>query len=309
MKKVAIIYMIILLLILLLIHFKGNQSIITHHKQTQNDDKPELYRKYPIHHNAIEINDMNIIPSSELKAKLESGWNLVWNDEFNREVINNNFWILQNGGGIWGNNELQYYTDRSDNCYIEDGKLIIRALKENYQNHQYTSARLTTKEKIDFLYGKIEIKAKLPAGKGLFPAFWLLPCEDSYGDRKKNGEIDLVEMLGNDPRFIYGVAHYSLNNKYRSYKKYSNKKDFSKELHIYSIEWSEKNLVWLIDDIVYFSFDFKKIFTNNYIPFNKKFYLIINLAVGGNWPGFDLTNTTFPSKIEIDYVRYYKKVN
>lgn len=254
----------------------------------------------------------NIVPSSELDQKLQSGWHLVWNDEFgNHDAIDNRNWSLQTGGGyIWGNNELQYYTDRPENCCIENGKLIIKGKKEDYQNYQYTSARITTKEKIEFLYGKLEIKAKLPKGKGLFPAIWLLPCEDNYGNRKKNGELDIVEMLGNDPSFIYGVAHYSLKEQNRTYKKYSHgSTDFSEDYHVYSIEWSPQDIKWLVDDEVYLLLNLNETFSNTYNPFNKKFYLIMNLSIGGDWPGYDFDNTVFPALFEIEYVRYYETSN
>lgn len=303
MKKDAFIRMIVLIIIFLPILFFTRDQV-----SQKGDIKNESSDRLQVDQSVITINNSNSIPISELTRKSENGWRLVWNDEFNRELINNRFWTLQNGGGIWGNNELQCYTDRSDNCYIENGKLMIRAIKESYKDHQYTSARIITRDKVDFLYGKIEIKAKLPSGKGLFPAFWLLPSNDNYGSRNKNGEIDIVELLGNDTRFIYGVAHYSLNDEFRSYKKYNdNNKDFSKDFHVYSIEWSQDRIIWLIDDREYFTFDLEKKFNDEYNPFNKKFYLIMNLAVGGNWPGFDFTNTTFPAHVEIDYVRYYKR--
>jgi beta-glucanase (GH16 family) len=250
----------------------------------------------------------NTIPDSELEEKAKSGWALIWNDEFNSDFINDKYWTLQTGENIWGNNELQYYTDRMDNCYIEDGKLIIRGLQEKYGNSDYTSARIVTKDKLSFLYGKIEIKAKFPEGKGLLPAIWFLPCNDIYDNRLQNGEFELAEMLGNDPEEIYGVAHYSFNHKTRSYKKYSDDTtDYSEDFHIYSVEWDSQKIEWLIDDKVYFTFNFNNTFDENYKPFNQYFYLIINLAIGGDWPGDDLRKTTFPSLLEIDYVRYYEK--
>jgi beta-glucanase (GH16 family) len=240
----------------------------------------------------------------------KTGWKLLWRDEFNRAEINYNYWTLQEGKDSWGNNELQHYTDRRENCYTENGKLIIKAIKENYENSQYSSARIMTKQKVNFYYGKIEIRAKLPKGKGLFPAFWLLPTEDIYGDSKKNGEIDIMEMLGDDPKVIYGVAHYSLKDKYKSWKKYNDKKtDFSKDFHVYSLEWSPRQLNWLIDSKTYFSFDLENTFNDGYNPYTNKFYLIMNLAVGGDWPGTPTDDAVFPASIEVDYVRYYAPVN
>ncbi|HYE68532.1 MAG TPA: glycoside hydrolase family 16 protein [Anaerovoracaceae bacterium] len=293
------------ILLILLIPFIYFNPISNLNESASDEERVENTNK------TKPIDLSNMVPRSELDQKMQSGWYLVWNDEFgNNNVIEDRYWTLQTGGGIWGNNELQNYSDRPENCCVEDGKLIIKGRKEDYQNYQFTSARITTKEKIDFLYGKIEVKAKFPRGKGLFPAIWLLPCDDNYVGRKRNGELDLVEILGNDPTTIYGVAHYSLENQNRSFVKYScDSTDFSKDFHVYSIEWSPQDIKWFVDDNVYFTLDLDSTFDNTYNPFNKKFYLIMNLAIGGDWPGNDFDNTGFPSLFEIEYVRYYKPVN
>lgn len=321
MKRIIILIAILFIVLLALTYIisSDNNLILKFSRvNIKNDNNkaantPNSSQEYVDESNSIDSkspppeDNLNKIPDSELAEKTKSGWELTWNDEFNTKKINENYWTLQTGEDIWGNNELQYYTNRSDNCIIKDGMLIIKGLKEKYGNSNYTSARIATKNKVNFLYGKLEIKAKFPKGNGLFPAIWLLPCEDSYNDRRKNGEIDLAEMLGNNPKVIYGVAHYSFNNKKKSYKKYSDGiTDYSEGFHVYSIEWDSQKIDWLIDDKVYFTFNFNNSFDETYDPFNKRFYLIINLAIGGDWPGYDLSKTDFPSMVEIDYIRYYR---
>lgn len=235
------------------------------------------------------------------------GWKLIWHDEFNGNTINEQYWTLQKGGEIWGNNELQNYTDRPKNAFVSDGNLIIRGLKENYDGYHYTSARIVTKEKVDFQYGRIDIKAKFPSGKGLFPALWLLPTKDNYNSYQKNGEIDIVEILGNDPHMIYGVAHFSKGDEHRAYSKFRNGTDFSKDFHVYSIEWDVDSIKWSVDNLVYYTFDLDGTFDEKYNPFDKNFYLIMNLALGGDWPGSDFSGTVFPAEMKVDYVRYYTR--
>lgn len=247
-----------------------------------------------------------IVTANSNPDRIEN-WKLYWHDEFNGKRIKESNWNFQKGGYGWGNNELQYYTDNPKNCYTENGKLIITAVKEDYKNHSYTSARITTKRKVDFLYGRIDINAKLPAGKGLLPAFWLLPCEDIFHDSQKNGEIDLMEMVGSKPRTVYGVTHFYLREKSKFWGKYNNKTELlTDDFHLYSLEWTTNEMKWLIDNKIYFSFDTSKVFTSDYNPFNGKFYLIISLSVGGDWPGNPSGKTVFPSSLEIDYIRYYK---
>jgi beta-glucanase (GH16 family) len=252
--------------------------------------------------------DVGISKNNKTTTNLNNSWKLVWYDEFNGTKLNKEYWSFQSGGDGWGNNELQYYTDRKENCYVENGKLIIRAMNESFENNQFTSARIMTKGKVDFLYGRIDIKARLPKGKGLLPAFWLLSSEDNYQDRRKNGEIDIMEMLGANPKVIYAVAHYSLNEEYKSWGKYENNSiDFSKDFHIYSLEWNRRELKWFIDDKIYYILELDKVFNEEYHPFSKRFYLIMNIAIGGDWPGNDLSETIFPTQMEIDYVKYYRK--
>lgn len=185
--------------------------------------------------------------------------------------------------------------------------MVIRAVKEDYEGNAYTSARISTRGKVSFTWGRIEIKAKLVKGKGLFPAFWLVPVNNTFGNYKKNGEIDIMEMLGQQPNTIYGVAHYSFNKKNRSYGKFVSKNlDFSQEFHIYSLEWTPERLTWLIDNTPFYSFNHQAEFPSSYQPFQQPFFLVINLAVGGDWPGTQIDDSALPAEMEIAYVKYYE---
>ena len=233
----------------------------------------------------------------------------IWFDDFTGEKLNSDFWRIHTGGQGWGNNELQYYTDKAENCYIENGCLVIKAIKEKYQEYGYTSARISTKGKVKLSGGRIDIKARLVKVKGLFAAFWLLPVNDTYGNYKKNSEIDIMEMIGENPKKIYGVAHYSFNKKYKAYGKYTSKTmDYSQDFHLYSLEWTRERLTWLIDDKEYYSFNYMTEFSPDYQPFHQDFYLVINLAVGGDWPGFEIEDSALPAKMLIDYIKYDEQV-
>lgn len=238
-----------------------------------------------------------------------SGYTLVWNDEFDGQYINPNKWSWEVNGDGGGNNELQYYTALPTNSFIENGKLIIRAIHENYQNREYTSARLRTKDKGDWLYGRIEVSAKVPTGVGTWPAIWMLPTDWSYGGWPASGEIDIMEHVGYDPNVIHGSIHTKAYNHTIGTQK-------SKQLtiptattqfHLYAIEWFADHIDFYIDNYKYFTF-------NNenkgweYWPFDKRFHLILNLAVGGNWGGAQgVDANAFPAQMEVDYVRVYKK--
>lgn len=237
------------------------------------------------------------------------GYTLVWNDEFDGQYINPNKWSWEVNGDGGGNNELQYYTALPTNSFIENGKLIIRAIHENYQNREYTSARLRTKDKGDWLYGRIEVSAKVPTGVGTWPAIWMLPTDWAYGGWPASGEIDIMEHVGYDPNVIHGSIHTKAYNHTIGTQK-------SKQLtiptattqfHLYAIEWFADHIDFYIDNYKYFTF-------NNenkgweYWPFDKRFHLILNLAVGGNWGGAQgVDANAFPAQMEVDYVRVYKK--
>ncbi len=234
---------------------------------------------------------------------------LVWSDEFDYSGLpDNTKWSYDIGGNGWGNNELQYYTEnRSENARVENGKLIIEAHKESFMGKKYTSARLTTKYKGDWRYGRIEVKAKLPGGRGSWPAIWMLPTNQIYGEWPASGEIDIMEYVGYDPGVIHGTVHtqaynHSIGTQVGQSFSVS---DAESSFHVYAIEWNETKINFFVDDIKYFTFTSSTKWEQ--WPFNKHFHLLLNIAVGGDWGGAQGVDTNiFPIRMEVDYVRIYQ---
>jgi len=232
-----------------------------------------------------------------------AGWKLVWNDEFYGPEIDKTKWEWEVNGDGGGNNELQYYTDDEENSFIEDGHLAIQALKKDYQGKQYTSARMRTKYKGDWKYGRFEVKARLPFGQGLWPAIWLLPTDWEYGGWPASGEIDIMENLGHQTNRVYGTIHYQAYNfehKSAGGSYVLKSGSFDKSFHVFAIEWDSTGFKWFVDNQQYYSTSINR-------PFDKRFHMILNVAVGGNWPGNPDAETFFPQRMYIDYVRVYQK--
>jgi beta-glucanase (GH16 family) len=237
------------------------------------------------------------------------GYTLVWNDEFNQKNIDLTRWEHEVNGDGGGNNELQYYTASPTNSYLESGHLIIKAINENYQDKYFTSARIRSKYKGDWLYGRIEASAKVPTGKGTWPAIWMLSTDWEYGGWPESGEIDIMEHVGYDPNVVHGSIHTKAYNHTIGTQKTATLPipTATTEFHKYVIEWFSDHIDFYIDSIKYFTF-------NNenkgwaYWPFDKRFHIILNLAVGGNWGGAQgIDPSAFPAQMEVDYVRVYKK--
>jgi len=243
-------------------------------------------------------------------------WKLIWDDEFEEEEIDSTKWVYDIGGHGWGNKELQYYTNRPINSFIENGKLIIQAVKERYikdgKEWQYTSARIKTMNKGDWKYGRVEVKAKLPYGQGIWPAIWMLPTERKYGGWAASGEIDIMEMLGHETNKVYGTIHYGgqwPDNVHTGKSFVLKDGDFSKEFHTFAIEWDTTYIKWFVDDSCYqMQTEWWSSGGPYPAPFDQKFHLIMNIAVGGNWPGYPDETTEFPQRMEIEYVRVYQKI-
>jgi len=237
------------------------------------------------------------------------GYSLVWQDEFEGSEIDTTDWNYETGGGGWGNNEWQYY--RSRNAYLREGLLVIEAREENYGAKNYTSARLTTQDKFEFVYGRVDIRAALPTGQGLWPALWMLGENFAEVGWPSSGEIDIMEMLGHEDSRIYGTVHWSSNGNGAQYplggagKKLTDDETYHNRYHVFSLLWSETQLEWLVDDQSFLKFDITN--AADLAAFRKKFFLIFNVAVGGNWPGYPTAATQFPQFMMVDYVRVFAK--
>jgi beta-glucanase (GH16 family) len=250
-----------------------------------------------------------LLCSSILMAQ-QKCYQLVWSDEFNDTSLNSNVWNIEVNDNGGGNNELQYYTARPENIRLEDGNLVIEARKENYLTRNYTSGRITTQNKVFFKLGRIEARMKLPYGKGIWPAFWLLGQSISTISWPNCGEIDIMEMIGggtNDSR-VYTTLHWGpvTNGTHPSYgTSYTLPSGkFADDYHIFAIEWDENSIRGYCDNTQYYNIDISKAGLE---AFHKNFFIIFNLAVGGNWPGNPDATTVFPQQMLVDYVRVYKK--
>jgi beta-glucanase (GH16 family) len=249
------------------------------------------------------------VKTTKVSPQNSKKWSLCWQDEFNGangSDVDKSKWVHDIGGDGWGNSEDEYYTDGNKNCYIQNGNLVIEAKKEKIGNNQYTSARIKTKGKFEFKYGKVEIRAKIPYGQGVWPALWMLGANIDSAKWPNCGEADIMENIGKEPKIIHGTMHgpgYSgaLGIGYP----FQINEDFSKAYHIFGLEWSKDKLDWFVDGKKYLSTNAKSIFGNKWV-FNEKFYLLINLAIGGQWPGEPDNTTKFSQKFYVDYVRVYK---
>jgi len=235
----------------------------------------------------------------------------TWVEEFNYKGLpDKNKWGYDLGGSGWGNNEKQNYTNKIENASVGGGLLTITAKKERSENMAYSSARLITKNKLDVLYGRIEVKAKLPAGRGTWPAIWMLPTDSQYGGWPKSGEIDIMEHVGYDQDNVHfsthSEAYYFKINTQKTAKKII--KGVSEDFHIYRLDWTPESIKGYYDNEKVFEF-INEHKTYKEWPFNKRFHLLLNVAVGGDWGGSEgIDDNIFPQKMQVDYVRYYKLI-
>ena len=250
---------------------------------------------------------MLLLTSLQVNAQYKK---LVWADEFNKSGLpDTTKWNYDVGGNGWGNQEKEFYTKaRNENVKIEDGILTIKAIKEPYQNADYTSARLVSKGKGDWTYGRFEIRAKLPAGRGTWPAIWMLPTKWEYGNWPHSGEIDIMENVGYMPDSLFGTVHTGAYNHSIGTQKgksiYCN--SLSDSFHVYAINWTKESVSFYMDGKKYHEFINDKTGSEAW-PFDKSFHLLLNLAVGGGWGGKQgIDESIFPQAMEVDYVRVYQ---
>lgn len=248
------------------------------------------------------------------------GWNLYWSDEFTGTSLNTKYWNYELGGGGWGNNELETYTDSPNNCSVSNGMLTITA---QYNNGQYTSARINTQGKFSFTYGRVDVCAKLPSALGVWPAIWMLPENNDYGGWPLSGEIDIMEMVGLDTNQIFGSLNYgdpSPNNKWvTAYYRLPNGASFGDGFHVFSIEWKPNQIQWFVDGNLYETrtpADLGVCGSSQACPegapcncpwrFDRAFYLILNIAIGGTLGGTP-DPSQYPQTMQVKYVRVYKQ--
>jgi beta-glucanase (GH16 family) len=236
------------------------------------------------------------------------GWTLVWQDEFDGPEINPDHWTHEIGGHGWGNGENQYYTDSPDNSFIEDGMLVIQALEQNYLGKPFTSARLTTQGKVTQQYGRIEARIQIPTGKGIWPAFWMLGENFDTVGWPRSGEIDIMENIGSEPWVVHGTLHgpgYSGGSGVGASYRLPDRSPFHADFYVYAVEWEPDEIRWYVDDALY------NTITPDDLPgdwvYDQPFFIILNVAVGGRWPGYPDQTTEFPQHMLVDYVRIYER--
>ena len=241
----------------------------------------------------------------ETPSEESERWVLVWSDEFEGETINAENWLYDTGAGGWGNQELQYYTERPENARVEDGLLVIEAREEDYRGSDYTSARLKTQGQQSWAYGRIEARMKLPSGQGIWSAFWMLGENFPTVGWPHCGEIDIMENIG-DPRTVYGTVHgpgYSGGDGIGGM--YAVGGDpLSEGFHTYAIEWLPDAIHWFVDDVLFYSIEYTQV-PGQWV-FDHPFFLMLNLAIGGQLPGYPDETTQLPQRLLVDYVRVYR---
>jgi len=239
-------------------------------------------------------------PSPELPCDLQ----LVWADEFDAATYDANMWSPHISGGGFGNNELQYYTGNSKNIFTRDGFLVLKAFKENYSGHSYTSGKLWSMSKVFFTYGRVEARFKVPQGRGAWPAIWMMPQSSVYGGWPHSGEIDMLEYVGYQPNTFYGTVHRGAGSGSAGNGNSITKND--NDFHTIRIDWEPGYIKWYLDDELFHTYN--NAYTNTaQWPFDQDFYLILNFAVGGDWGGaMGVDESIFPQEFLIDYVRVYQ---
>ncbi|MFN2260627.1 MAG: family 16 glycosylhydrolase [Psychroflexus sp.] len=235
--------------------------------------------------------------------------NLVMEDEFNGSELNSNLWTYETGTGTdgWGNQELQYYTDRPENVKVEEGILTITAQRESFQGSNFTSARIITKDKFEQTYGRFEARIKLPWGRGLWPAFWLLGADIDQVGWPQTGEVDIMEYRGQDPTIVHGSVHgpgYSAGNAVTKTFDLVDSR-FDTDFHVFGIEWGPNYINFYVDDSLYNRITPEDV-SGEWV-YDKPFFILINMAVGGTFVGSPSDDTVFPQTLEIDYIRVYEK--
>ncbi|MGE0885689.1 MAG: family 16 glycosylhydrolase [Blastocatellales bacterium] len=250
--------------------------------------------------------------------KIPAGWTLVWSDEFNGadgSAVDQSKWVQETGGWGWGNNELQYYTDRTKNAYQQNGSLIIQVFRERFTGpdnvtREYTSARLKTLGKFSQTYGRFEARIKIPYGQGIWPAFWMLGEDIETTGWPFCGEIDIMENIGKEPSTVHGTIHgpdYSGGEAIGAAYELTKGKRFADDFHVFAVEWEPKAIRWFVDGRLYQTRRQSDLPAGRRWVFDHPHFLLLNVAVGGYWPGNPDATTVFPQTMLVDYVRVYRR--
>ena len=283
---------------------EGTESFWISFSNPQNVTIPEPYAQITLKNDdgAPPIDNTGYTSPSSY-----SGYNLVWEEEFDGSSLDLSVWNYETGASGWGNNESQYYRSGNKNAELDQGFLRITAKEETHLGAPYTSARLTTQGKESFQYGRIDIRAKVPYGQGVWPALWMLG--DNFGSAgwPTCGEIDIMELIGGDgynDRTVYGTAHWSNNGSHAEYggnRSLPLGEKFNDEFHVFSIVWNSSSIKWYVDNSLYHTMN-----TASLTAFQNKFFFILNIAVEGNWPGPVGPSTQFPQYMLVDYIRVFQ---
>jgi beta-glucanase (GH16 family) len=241
-------------------------------------------------------------------------WTLTWHDEFDGPQLDATKWSYVTGGNGWGNNELETYTDRRENAYLDQGMLVIKVLRERFTGtdhleRQFTSARLQTREKFAQAYGKFEARIKIPSGNGIWPAFWMLGDDFDVSGWPACGEIDIAENIGREPSTVHGTVHFpgfSADHGLTGDYTLPNGQRLADDFHVFGVEWEPDLIRWYIDSRLYFTVSRANLPPRVRWIFDHPFYLLLNVAVGGNWPGNPGQTSSFPQTMLVDYVRVYQ---
>ncbi|SFG76795.1 Polysaccharide deacetylase [Duganella sp. CF458] len=236
------------------------------------------------------------------------GWVLDWADEFDGDALDTRKWVAELAGHGYGNNEMQFYTARKENLRVEGGKLVIEARKESYQGKQYTSARLKTAGLMERQYGRFEARIKVPRGQGIWPAFWMLGGDIDKAGWPRSGEIDIMENIGKEPGIVHGTLHgpgYSGEKGFGAPSQLPHGQRYADGFHVFAVEWEPGEIRWYRDGQHYHTAQPQMV--NGEWVFEHPFFVLLNLAVGGYWPGYPDADTLFPQVMLVDYVRVYRK--
>jgi beta-glucanase (GH16 family) len=256
--------------------------------------------------------------TSAAPAAAVSPWKLVWSDEFNGSngsAVDASKWVSETGGGGWGNHELESYTARLENASQQDGNLVIKVLREKHTGtdgiaRDYTSARLKTQGKFSQAYGRFEARIKIPRGQGIWPAFWMLGNDIDKPGWPGCGEIDIMENIGKEPAIVHGTIHgpgYSGANGIGSSYTLPGDQLFANDFHVFAVEWEPKAIRFYVDDHLYGTRTPAELPKGTKWVYDHPFFLILNVAVGGDWPGNPDETSVFPQTMSVDYLRVYQR--